>query len=118
MPTVNPVVEDGISKHNGSTYPPGTIVSGTVNVFNHTFVSIGGLKVKTEFDTMEIPTHLYTPISSHSHSYPCDTFNNNFVTIEGDKIVTKEPLVEMDKYSGDNTWEDNQGTNNFVTIST
>ena len=104
-------VEDGTSRHTGSVCSP---VVGSLLVTHNAFVKIDGVKIMVETDTMEIPSHLDPScITTHGpHSYPIDTFAQDYVTVEGKRIV-----LLGDSYSPDPTNIINQGSNTFVTIS-
>ena len=108
----NIAVSDSESSHDGSVCS-GT-VTGTVVVGSNSFVNINGFRIMVEDGTMEIPSHNNppcTPPNMQSHSYSPDTFGQNFVTIEGKKMV-----LLNDSYSGDNTWISSSGSNSFVGV--
>lgn len=106
------VVEDGESKHSGSTVVGDVL--GTVNVGSNSFFRIGGQRVVVSDGTMEIPVHQYIifPPAYHSHSFTPDTIGNNYFYIDNKPII-----LVGDSYSGDATEISNAGSNAFFNIS-
>lgn len=113
MTAIKITVEDGTSKHTGSTVVGP--VAGTVTVGSDTFVTVNGKKVMVEDGIMVIPTHEYStgpPPLYHSHNYACNTFQQLYVKVNGKKVV-----LVGDTYSSDATDIETQGSNTFVTVT-
>jgi hypothetical protein len=113
MTAIKIVVDDGTSKHTGSTVVGP--VAGTLTVGSDTFVTVIGHKVMVEDGTMVIPTHEYStgpPPLYHSHNYAPNTFQQSFVKVNGKKVV-----LVGDNYSSDATDVETAGSNNFVTVT-
>lgn len=105
-------VEDGTSRHTGSTVVGP--VAGTLAVGSNSFCKINGKLIMVDNGTMNIPTHKYqsSPDLYHSHSYPCNTFGQSFVKVEGRKVI-----LLNDSYSGDATSVNGVGSNSFCGVT-
>lgn len=103
--------EDSSVLHSGSVF--GGTVSGTfVPDASESWITIEGNKIGSSLSILDIPSHFFTPLLTHSHQFNPDTFTHDFVTIEGNLIVTQDS-----QYAGDITVITDAGSNIFVTIS-
>lgn len=109
----NIAVQDAIVMHTGST-AVGPVTS-TITTGSNTFVYVENSLVIVEDAIITVPTHIYDlgpPPLSHSHTFPLNNLNQNFVYVENKKMV-----IVGDGYNTDTTTITDSGSNNFVEIN-
>lgn len=106
------VVEDGQSKHSGTTVVGDVL--GTVNVGSNSFFSVGGKRIAVSDGSMAIPSHQYIifPPAFHSHLFTPNTIGNNYFYIDGKPI-----LLVGDTYTPDPTEISNAGSNTILEVN-
>ena len=104
------VVENGISTHEGTVCS--SSIDGVVTAGSNDFVRITNSLIMVESGKLIAPPHLGTDCeTTESHEFTPDLIQNDFVTIENERIC-----VVGDGFSPDPTFITDAGSNTFSEV--